>query len=159
MRIEKIVTDIQKKWLTDIKNGKINKADNPRKYSAYMRRVQTRVDHLLVNFEWVADNCPDILKYEEREYDDPNVERHARLKRLLRICVKISPFTEDPSILKILGKMLPSQFGIELFKKQVLVAKSLTVYECNSCRIQFEPTEIKNGGCPNCGSKDYTLMD
>lgn len=155
----KIITDIQKEWIQDILDGKINKEDNPRKYSAYMKRIQNRTDHMFEHLLWMAKNCPDILRNEEREFDDPSLERHSRLKSLLRVCSEINPFTEDPSILRILSQLLPSQYGIEIFKKPIRAPKPLDVYQCNACGAQFEPVSIKDGKCPNCQSDNYELMD
>ena len=153
------ITDIQKEWIQGILDGEITKEQNPRKYSAYMKRIQNRLDHLLEHLLWMADTCPDILKYEAREYDDPNVERHSRLKKLLRVCTKISPFTDDPTILQILAQLIPSQYGIEIFKKPIVGPKPMVVYECKACETHFEPTDIKNGKCPNCQSDNYELLD
>lgn len=127
-----------------------------------MRRIQVRIDHEIKNLEWVSDNNPELLKFEEREYDDPRFERHSRLKTLLRICAKISPFNEDPVIIKILGQMLPPQFGIELFKKHLSNGMHpMIVFECKEkdCGIQFEPADLKDGNCPKCGKKNYVLME
>ena len=155
-----MITDIQKKWIEEILSGKISKSDNPRKYSAYLKRIQQRIDAMIVNMAWLSDNAPDILKNEEREYDDPSFERHFRLKTMLRTCAKISPFTDDPTILKILGELLPPQVGIEIYRKSVNITqpKPLDVYHCNGCSNEFEPSEIKDGNCPYCGSKDYALI-
>ena len=153
-----MITDIQKKWINDIVDGHITKADNPRKYSAYMRRIQERIDHMLDNLEWLVKNSPDIIRYEEREFDDPAIERHIRLKRLLRVCAIINPISEDPAILKIIGKLISPQFGIEIFKKSIVVPKPLSIFECQKCHRHFEPTEIQDGGCPYCESKNYVTL-
>lgn len=152
-----MITDIQKEWIRKIMQGEITKEDNPRKYSAYMSRIQKRIDAMLINLEWLAKNSPEILKNEEREYDDPAIERHQRVKTLLRVCATISPFNEDPTILKVIGTLLPSQFGIELVKKSPRRQEPLNIYRC-ICEKEFEVTEIKDGKCPYCGSSDYSLI-
>ena len=124
-----------------------------------MKRIQEHIDHDLDNGEKLIDQHPEIFKYEEREYNDPDIERHYRLKRLLRMAVKISPFVEDPAILQIITQLLPTEFGIELFKKPLGIPKPLNIYECTDCHVQFEVIDIKDGSCPKCGSKDYVLMD
>jgi len=136
-------------------SGKISKVDNPRKYSAYRKRIQSHIDHMLDNLDWLAEYDPDILKYEEREWDDPNFERHLRLKRLLSTCVKISPYNEDPTIFKILGQIIPN-FGIELVKRRTSIPsqniKPMVIFRCKRCRGTFEEEDYKKKGnkCPHC---------
>jgi len=153
-----MITDIQLKWLEQILKGEITKSDNPRKYSAYMRRIQNRVDAMMVNLEWIVKFCPEIFKYEEREFDDPSMERHSRLKRLLRVCIAISPFTEDPTLFKILSQISPT-YGVEFYKKPAVLPKPMVVFRCKRCKGTFEDVDMKDEGkCPHCGSnklEDY----
>lgn len=150
-RNETIITDIQKKWLEEILSGKLSKSDNPRKYSAYMGRIQERIDNMIENLVWLADNAPDILKYEEREYDSPTTERHLRLKKFLRVCTKISPYSDDPTLFKILSEIIPN-FNIELTRKRG-IPSPLKVLRCKRCKATFEAENYKEKGnkCPFCG--------
>jgi len=153
-----MITDIQRKWVEQLIKGTITKSDNPRKYSAYMKRIQKRIDEMMTNLLWLADNAPEILKNEEEEYDNIALERHQRLKTLLRICVKINPLTEDPTIFKIIGTFLPSNFEIGIFRKTTFPPEPMVVFKCNNCNVEFEPSEIKEGNCPNCKSSNYSPM-
>ncbi|GAH86087.1 unnamed protein product, partial [marine sediment metagenome] len=83
-----------------------------------------------------------LVKYEEREYNNPKVERHSRLKRLLRICVHISPFNEDPTIFKVLSQMSPT-IGVEFFKKPTELPKPMVAYRCKRCKGTFVDTDMK----------------
>jgi len=148
-----IITDIQLGWLKDILGGKITKHDDPRKYSAYMKRIQNRIDHMLDNLIVLAEIAPDILKYEEREFDDPSIERHIRLKKLLRVCVDINPYKQDPTLFKILAQL--TSFNIELIKKPNIIPRPIetTTSICSICSIEFEKMEGSIDICYDC-SKD-----
>jgi hypothetical protein len=147
----KLPTDKQIDWLKRILSGEVTKSENPRKYSAYMRRIQKQFDDRLANWLWVAENMPDVLKDEEREYTDETLERHRRLKILLRICLLVNPLSEDPTLVEMIGQLVP-RFDIELVKKPPLPPKPLEVSKCKKCDGLWEDKDLKDGKCPQCNN-------
>jgi len=109
-----LITDIELEWLKKLKAGKIKKKDNPRKYSAYKRRIRARIDHMIRNTEWVAENCPDILQDTEWELSDPNLPLKRRAKALLKI---VTLFENEPTVLSLIAEIYSSH-QIEITKKR-----------------------------------------
>jgi len=133
------------------------KADNPRKYSAYMKRIQERIDHMLDNMVWLANNRPELLKFEERELDDPNIERYMRLKKILDVCVKMNPYSEDPTLFRLLSKMIPT-YAIELVRKPSIPPKPMVVYRCLNCSGTYEDIDAKEGDVHELVEKAFSKI-
>jgi len=97
-----MITDIQRKWLKDLKERRIKKKDNPRKYSAYMRRVQERIDHMIENLLWLAKNYPDILSDLQNELADEELPMKRRAKALIKA---ITLFENEPTVIEIISEI------------------------------------------------------
>lgn len=106
-----MITEIQRKWLERILSGEETKHENPRKFSAYWKRVQERIDGMLENMKWLADNFPEVLTEGEFKND------HERMKILLHVADKINPMSKTPLLFKILTTML-DKHDIVLTKKK-----------------------------------------
>ena len=120
-----MITDIQREWLQAIKEGKIKKSDNPRKYSAYMNRIQKHINHALENSVWLAQNFVEILKDEETEINDESLPRYRRFKIILFIAKCLDPTltvdpsaTELPALVKLMARMFP-KYTFELVRKDI----------------------------------------
>lgn len=109
-----MITDIEKKWLQDELAGKVKKKDNPRKYSAYLRRINTRIDHMIENLLWLAENRPDILQDLRNELADEEKILKRRARALLRAT---SLFENEPTVLSIIAEIY-SEHNIEISKKE-----------------------------------------
>jgi len=108
-----MITDIQKKYLADELAGKIKKKDNPRKHSAYLRRMNEHIDHMLENLLWLAQNRPDILQDLSNELADEEKILHRRAKILLKA---ITLFENQPTVLELIAELYPEE-SVELVKK------------------------------------------
>jgi len=107
-----MITDIQKKYLIDELAGKIKKKDNPRKHSAYLRRMNEHIDHMLENLLWLAQNRPDILQDLKTELSEEKpLKRRAR--GLLRA---VTLFENQPTVLELIAELYPEE-SVELAKK------------------------------------------
>lgn len=92
--------------------GEVRKRDDPRKYSAYMIRVRERIDNMLENLLWLAENYPEILRDDEFELSS-EVERNRRARILLKATRLFEP---DNIIVRILNET--SKHDISLEKKR-----------------------------------------
>jgi len=111
-----MITNIQRKWLDRILSGEETKEENPRKFSAYWKRIEERIDEMLENLKWLADNFPEVLT--EGEYEG----NHKRMKILLYVADKINPMSKTPLMWKILEEML-TKHDIVLTKRRPPVKK------------------------------------
>lgn len=109
-----MITEIQKKWLQKELEGKIKKKDDPRKYSAYRRRIRGRIIEMRENLLWLAKNRPDILQDVEFELSDETIERYGNAKALLKA---VTLFESGDTVLGILAEMY-SSYQIELQHKR-----------------------------------------
>jgi len=107
----KMITEIQRRWLERILSGEETKHENPRKFSAYWKRIQERIDVMFENLKWVADNYPEVLTESEIKRDNK------RMKALLYVANKINPMQKNPLMWKILETML-NKHDIVLTKKR-----------------------------------------
>ena len=85
-----MLTDIQRKYLQDVLDGKQGRDDDPHKYYVYMKRVQGRMDRAMENAVWLAKNMPEVFKDEDREYG-AGLPKQRRLKALLIMIKCICP--------------------------------------------------------------------
>lgn len=106
-----MITDIQRRWLERILSGDETKHENPRKFSAYWKRIQERIDEMFKNMRWVADNYPEVLTEDELK------RNNERMKTLLYVADKINPLAKTPLMWKILESML-TKHDIILTKKR-----------------------------------------
>lgn len=106
-----MITDIQRKWLERILSGEETKHENPRKFSAYWKRIQERIDEMFKNLKWLAENYPEVLT--EGEFKN----NHERMKTLLYVADKVNPMAKTPLLFKILEQML-TKHDIVLTKKR-----------------------------------------
>ena len=53
--------------------------------------MNNRFDRELENLVWVTKHFPSLFLDEEREYDDENLERHRRLKMLIKAVQNLNP--------------------------------------------------------------------
>lgn len=106
-----MITDIQRRWLERILSGEERKQENPRKYSAYWKRIQERIDEMFENMKWLADNFPEVLTEGELKNE------HKRMKTLLHVANKVNPMSKTPLMWQILEQML-TKHDIVLTKKR-----------------------------------------
>lgn len=109
-----MITDIEKKWLQDELAGKVKKKDNPRKHSAYLRRINVRIDRMVENLLWLAENRPDILQDLRNELADEEKILKRRARALLKA---VSLFENEPTVLSIIAEIY-SDHNIEITKKE-----------------------------------------
>ena len=109
-----MITDIMKNWLKMELEGKVKKKDNPRKHSAYMRRIRTRIDHMKENLVWLAEHRPDILLDLDFELADESLPMHRRARALIKA---ITLFENEPTVLSLIAEIY-SQHSIEVHKKE-----------------------------------------
>lgn len=109
-----MITDIQLEFLKKILNGEIKKKDVPRKYSTYMARVRTRIDHMMENLLWIAKNRPDLLSDLDFELADETVPMKRRAKNLVRA---VTLFENEPTVIEIVSEIY-SKHNIEISHKQ-----------------------------------------
>jgi len=86
-----MLTDLQKQWLQEFLDGKKSKRDDPHTYSVYMGRIRDRVDHMMDNMVWLANNMPDLMKDEEWEIQEYGSIKHRRLKLLMQTIKAMYP--------------------------------------------------------------------
>lgn len=89
-----LLTNILQKFLEDVLTGKFKREDDPHKYNVYMKRIQNRLDDGFPKLLWLAENFSHLLKDEEKEFDDPNLPRHRRLKILLKVIKALNPASD-----------------------------------------------------------------
>jgi len=105
-----MITDIQKKWLQAELDGKVKKKQNPRKYSAYRRRIREHIEHMADNLLWLAEHRPDILKDIEYELSDETITRYRIARALLRA---VSLFENEPTVLTLIAEIyMNHQFDV-----------------------------------------------
>ena len=109
-----MITDIQKMWLEKELDGKLKRKDDPRKYSAYRRRIRAHIEKMRENLIWLAENRPDILEDIEFELSDDTIERHRNAKTLLKA---VTLFESEPTVWELL-QTIYSSYQIELQKKE-----------------------------------------
>lgn len=114
--VKKIITSIQRRWLEALLSGEETKHSNPRKFSAYWKRIQERIDEMFENLKWLAENYPEVLTEGEFKTD------HERMKTLLYVADKINPMEKTPLLFKILQQTL-TKHDIVLTKKRPPVAR------------------------------------
>jgi len=78
-----MITNKQKAWLQGFVEGTRTKRDDPHKWSVYRKRIRERIEHMLDNGVWLANNMPEILRDEEWEIQELGAIRRKRLKMLL----------------------------------------------------------------------------
>lgn len=93
-------TDKQLKWLQDVVSGKIQKKDNPHRYSVYMNRIRKDIDKELERIKWIAVNAQHVMTDEEWEIQQLGSVKHRRLIRCLEIVKAIQP-EADPVLVKL----------------------------------------------------------
>lgn len=109
-----MITDIQKDWLQKELDGKVKRKQNPRKHSAYKRRIRDRIDHMVENLLWLAKNRPDILQDMEYELGSDDIVRFRRARALLQA---IALFENEPTVLSLIAEIYTSH-QIEVTKKK-----------------------------------------
>jgi len=111
---KKMITDIMRKWLEMELQGKVKKKDNPRKHSAYMRRIRKMIDHSKKNLLWLAEHRPDILLDMDYELADESLPFHRRARALVKA---LTLFENEPTVLSLIAEIY-SQHSIEVHKKE-----------------------------------------
>lgn len=109
-----MITDIQLQYIKDVLAGKIKKRDNPRKHSAYERRINARIDHMIANLLELAQIRPDILQDLKNELMDEEKNLKRRAKGLLRA---VSLFENEPTVFSLIAEIY-SDHQVELVKKK-----------------------------------------
>jgi len=107
-----MITDIQKKYVQLKLEGKITKKQNPRKDSAYERRMQERIDHMIKNGKWLAKARPDILQNIEA-WKRGDVPRYHRARELLKM---VALFEREDVVLSLIAEIY-SNHQLEVHKK------------------------------------------
>ena len=120
-----MITNKQRVFLQKLLDGDILKEDNPKKFSAVMLRIQEQIDKNMANLIWVIDNCPKILRDEDAELNDVDVERYRRFKAFAYVVAKLNPMTELeevelPDILVKLARLYP-KFYFKILRKETNV--------------------------------------
>ena len=120
-----VITNKQRVFLQKLLDGDILKEDNPKKFSAVMLRIQEQIDKNMANLIWVIDNCPKILRDEDAELNDVDVERYRRFKAFAYVVAKLNPMTELeevelPDILVKLARLYP-KFYFKILRKETNV--------------------------------------
>ena len=108
-----MITNLQRKWLKKLKEGKVRKKDNPQKYSAYKRRIRKRVDDMVKNLLWLAENFPDILQDLEWELGSEDIPMKRRARALIKA---VTLFENEPTVLSLIAQIY-SEHQIEITKK------------------------------------------
>jgi len=109
-----MITDIHKRFLQLELEGKIKRKQNPRKFSAYERRMRERIDHMLKNGLWLAQNRPDILQDVQYELADETLPRYRRAKALLKM---VTLFEREDVVLSLLAEIY-SEHQLEVTAKK-----------------------------------------
>jgi len=109
-----MITDIQKRHLQLELEGKITKKKDPRKYSAYRRRIRDHIIHMRENLLWLAKYRPDILKDIEYELSDETIPRHGNARALLKA---VTLFENEPTVLSLIAEIY-SSFQLEVSRKE-----------------------------------------
>lgn len=94
-----MITNKQKEWLEQYLKDYLTERDphrvNPHKTYIYLQRIQERIDRMLDNALWLAENAPWIFTDETTEIisiDTNNpLPRHRRLKKLITIIKLLYP--------------------------------------------------------------------
>ena len=97
-----LITDIMLQFMKDVEAGKIKKKDIPRKYSAYMRRIHERIDHMTKNLLWLAEHRPDIMSDLANELADEDLPMKRRAKALIKA---VTLFENEPTVLEIISEI------------------------------------------------------
>lgn len=108
-----MITDIQLQYLKDVLAGKIKKKDNPKKYSAYERRINERIDKMIENLLELSTIRPDILQDLKNELADEDKPLKRRARALLKA---VSLFENEPTVLSLIAEIY-SEHNIEITKK------------------------------------------
>lgn len=121
-KCNKMITDLERKFLEQLLKGEIKKEDNPKRHSAMMIRIQKEIDKNMVNLIWLVDNLPNVFTDEEAEIDNPLLERYRRFRALAYIVTKIDPSVELeklslPDILRKLSQIYPKYY-FEIMRKE-----------------------------------------
>jgi len=116
-----MITDKERDFLQKLLIGEITKEDNPKRYSAMMKRIQKRIDAGMANLIWLVENRLDILKDEETEINNPALERYRRFRGFAYIIFKLDPSVELrtlslPDALKQLSLIYPKYY-FEIIRK------------------------------------------
>ena len=93
-------TDKQIDWLQNVIEGKVQKKEDPHKYSVYMNRIRIDIDEELERLKWIANNIQYLMKDEEWEIQKFGTVKHRRLIKLLEIVKAIQP-ESDPVLVKL----------------------------------------------------------
>ena len=110
-----MITDIERKWLQDILDGKIKPKQNPRKTSAYYSRINKRIDHMIKNGLWLAEHRPDLIQDLKNELADENLPMKRRARALLKM---VTLFENEPTVLSLIAEIYSEQgHSIEVSKK------------------------------------------
>lgn len=112
--VNQMITDIQKRWLQLELEGKITKKQDPRKYSAYRRRIREHVIHMRENLLWLAEHCPEILQDRDYENSDETIPRYSNARALLKV---VTLFENEPTVLSLIAEIY-SSFQLELLRKE-----------------------------------------
>lgn len=117
-----MITNKQKEYLRELRDGEVLPEDNPKKYSATMIRIQEQIDKNISNLIWLIQNFPELLKDEGSEFDNDKLERYRRFKAFAYIVSQLNPLSEIEeveltSILKKLSKLYP-KFYFEIIRKK-----------------------------------------
>lgn len=90
--------------------GKVKRKKNPRKHSAYRRRIRERIVHMCKNLLWLAKYRPDILKDIDYELGDETIPRHNNARMLLKA---VTLFENEPTVLSLIAEIYNShQFEV-----------------------------------------------
>ena len=109
-----MITDITLEFMKKILSGEIKIKDNPRKYSTYKARIRTRIDHMMRNLLWVAENMPELLSDLNFELADETVPMKRRAKSLIKA---VTLFENEPTVIGIISEIY-AKHNIELSHKK-----------------------------------------
>jgi len=109
-----MITNIQRRYLQQELEGKIKKKQDPRKYSAYRRRIRKRIDNMAENLLWLAEHRPEILQDKDYENSDETIQRLRRARALLKA---VTLFENEPTVLSLIAEIY-SSFQLEVVKKE-----------------------------------------
>ena len=108
-----MITDFQKRFIQLELDGKIKRNKEPRKFSAYERRMQERIDHMIRNGKWLANKRPDILQ-NIKAWKRGEAQRYQRARDLLQI---VALFEREDIVLSLIAEIY-SDHQLELTKKK-----------------------------------------
>ena len=110
-----MITNGQFEFLRKLARGDLTRDDNPKRYSQMKLAIRKQIDKNLARAVWLVDNCPEVLKDEEAEIEDEQLERYRRFKAFIYIANMLNPVTEIEqtelkNVLKKLSQLYPKYY-------------------------------------------------